>query len=54
MKSKLSLIKSIIKDIPAVAVYREELGFNFSFFKKQQINALLEQYFYCNSFLVYV
>ena len=54
MKSKLSLINGIIKDIPAVAVYREELGYYFSFFKKQQINASLEQYFYCNSFLVYV
>ena len=54
MKSKLSLINGIIKDIPAVAVYRQELGFYFSFFKKKQINASLEQYFYCNSFLVYV
>ena len=34
MKSKLSLINGIIKDIPAVAVYRQQLGFYFFFFKK--------------------
>jgi len=30
----------------------KSLDFIFHFLQKQQINASLEQYFYCNSFLV--